>query len=199
MQHHQTSVTWVVFLSCILLLGQVPAFVRCPKPTQIHVGGVSMQRCCTALTSSSSSSSSPRSSSSSPPSTHRNPPSFVLRRTFGLLTSVAAFFLAPTSFPPSSPSSTSITTTSSWSAQAADATDLQDLSAPTPAEKEAARVKAKLKRQQEALIMENAAKGGGDEKNYGDSLKREREKQRMLKKDAKQRRQDLCEQLGRGC
>lgn len=45
MQHHQTSVTWVVFLSCILLLGQVPAFVRCPKPTQIHVGGVSMQRC----------------------------------------------------------------------------------------------------------------------------------------------------------
>ena len=63
-----------------------------------------------------------------------------------------------------------------------------------------ARVAAKLKRQQEALVQEGAAKGGGEEgKNYGDSLKREQEKQKALKKDKKQRREDLCEKLGRGC
>ena len=72
---------------------------------------------------------------------------------------------------------------------------------PTVAEIEAERVKSKLKRQAETLIQENAAKGGGggEKKDYGESLKREREKQKLLKKDAAQRRQDLCENLGRGC
>lgn len=74
---------------------------------------------------------------------------------------------------------------------------LGDLAAPTLDEVEAERVKAKLRRQKEAVLAKE--KGGAEEQSYADSLKREKEKQKSLKKDKKQRREDLCEQLGRGC
>lgn len=72
-----------------------------------------------------------------------------------------------------------------------------DLEAPTAEVVEAERVKAKLRRQREAVLAKD--KGGAEEQSYGDSLKREQEKQKSLKKDKKQRREDLCEKLGRGC
>lgn len=40
---------------------------------------------------------------------------------------------------------------------------------------------------------------GGGGRTYSDSLKREKEKQKALQKGKKQRRDDLCEKLGRGC
>jgi hypothetical protein len=83
-------------------------------------------------------------------------------------------------------------------AAAAESGEVGDLEAPSAAEMEAERVKAKLRRQQEAVLSKE--KGMAEtEKSYADSLKREQEKQKSLKKDKKQRREDLCEKLGRGC
>ncbi len=83
-------------------------------------------------------------------------------------------------------------------AAAAKAGEVGDLEAPSLEEVEAERVKSKLRRQQEAVLSKE--KGMAEtEKSYADSLKREQEKQRSLKKDKKQRREDLCEKLGRGC
>ena len=135
------------------------------------------------------------SSSSSPPSTRRSSlasrTDLFHKASFGLAAAATAFFILPSSLPFSY---------SSWSANAAASGEIEDLAPPTASEIEAERVKSKLKRQAEALIQENAAKGGGggEKKDYGESLKREREKQKLLKKDAAQRRKDLCENLGRG-
>jgi hypothetical protein len=75
--------------------------------------------------------------------------------------------------------------------------EVGDLEAPSKEEAEAERVKAKLRRQKEAVVA--GEKGGAEEQSYAESLKREQEKQKSLKKDKKQRREDLCEKLGRGC
>jgi hypothetical protein len=55
------------------------------------------------------------------------------------------------------------------------------------------RVQAKLRRQRGVVEEET------DPKKYSDSLKIEKKKQEKLKKTKDQRREALCEELGRGC
>lgn len=47
--------------------------------------------------------------------------------------------------------------------------------------------------------MLSKEKGVVEEQSNAASLKREQEKQKNRTKDKKQRREDLCEKLGRGC
>ncbi len=74
-----------------------------------------------------------------------------------------------------------------------------DLAAPTREEIEQQRIAAKLKRQQEDASKKGYEEASG-QRTIKKSLEMEREKQKKAnKKDKKQRREDLCETLGRGC
>jgi hypothetical protein len=60
--------------------------------------------------------------------------------------------------------------------------------------KEQERIRRKLERQQ---AMPQGRDNG--KRTYTESFQREKEKQKALQKGSKQRRDDLCEALGRGC
>lgn len=76
---------------------------------------------------------------------------------------------------------------------------VDELSAPTQEEIEKQRIAAKLKRQQEDASKKGYEETSG-QRTFKKGLEMEREKQKKAnKKDKKQRREDLCETLGRGC
>lgn len=53
---------------------------------------------------------------------------------------------------------------------------------------------------QRKLAAQAKSSSGGGKKSYADNLREEREKERSLKSKTKQeKREDLCELLGRGC